>query len=101
MGLFKNEAIVENSPFRSGPLKGLPEVEEIAFAWVSWYHNERLHSFPSNVPPEECDANCCADKTGPSAKDDANKTAAGKPGILQLWHCHAAGHPSPWIRRAQ
>lgn len=101
MGLFKNEAIAENSPFRSGPLKGLPEVEEIAFAWVNCYHNERLHSFLGNVPPEEGEADYCGGKTGPLAKDDTNKTAAGKPGILQLWQCHAAGHPSPWIKRAQ
>ena len=26
MGLFKNEAIAKNSPFRTGPLKGLPDV---------------------------------------------------------------------------
>ena len=53
MGLFKNEAISKNSPFRTGPLKGLPEVEESVFDWVSWYNNERLHSFLGNVPPEE------------------------------------------------
>ena len=35
MGLFKNEAIAKNSPFRTGPLKGLPDVEEITFDWVS------------------------------------------------------------------
>jgi hypothetical protein len=53
MGLFKNEAIAKTSPFRSGPLKGLPEVEEIVFDWVSWYNNDRLHSFLGNIPPEE------------------------------------------------
>jgi putative transposase len=76
MGLFKNEAIGKTSPFRSGPLKGLPEVEEIVFDWVSWYNNERLHSFLGNVPPEEYEANYYASKTGPSADEAANKTAA-------------------------
>jgi putative transposase len=35
MGLFKNEAIGKNSPFRTGPLKGFPDVKEIVFDWVS------------------------------------------------------------------
>jgi hypothetical protein len=35
MGLFKNEAIGKDSPSRTGPLKGLPDVEEIVFDWVS------------------------------------------------------------------
>ena len=36
MALFGNEAISNNSPFRTGPLKGRPE---IAFDWVSRYDN--------------------------------------------------------------
>jgi len=61
---------------RTGPLKGLPEFEEIVFDWVSWYNNERLHSFLGNVSPEEYERNYYADTTGPSADEAANKTAA-------------------------
>lgn len=76
MGLFKNEAIRNGSPFRTGPLKGLADVEEVTFDWVAWYNNERLHSFIGDLPPEEFEANYYAGKTGPSADDAANKTAA-------------------------
>ena len=76
MGLFKNEAISKNSPFRTGPLKGLPEVEEIVFDWVSWYNNERLHSFLGNVPPEEYERDHYARTIGPSNGEAANKPAA-------------------------
>ena len=76
MGLFKNEAIRNGSPFRAGPLKGLTEVEEIVFDWVTWYNNDRLHSFLGNIPPEEYERNYYARNIGPSNGDAANKTAA-------------------------
>ena len=76
MGLFKNEAVRNGSPFRTGPLKTLADVEEITFDWVTWYNNERLHSYLGNVTPEEYEASYYADLTGPSADDAANKPAA-------------------------
>ena len=76
MGLFKNEAIRNGSPFRTGPLKGPPDVEEVTFDWVSWYNNERLHSFLGNIPPEEYERNYYAQNIGASTGDAANKTAA-------------------------
>jgi len=76
MGLFKNEAIAKNSPFRTGPLKGLPDVEEITFDWVNWYNNERLHSFLGNIPPEEYERNYYAQNIGAPTGDAANKPAA-------------------------
>ena len=79
MGLFKNEAISKNSPFRTGPLKGLPQVEEIVFDWVSWYNNERLHSFLGNVPPEEYERDYYAQSHGAPPGDADNKTAALEP----------------------
>ena len=45
MGLFTNDAIRNGSAFRTGPLKVLPDVEEVTFDWVSWCNNESLHSF--------------------------------------------------------
>lgn len=76
MGLFKNEAIATESPFRVGPLRTLPDVEEITFAWVDWYNNDRLHSTLGNVPPEEYEQNYYARPIGPSTDDAADKTAA-------------------------
>lgn len=76
MGLFTNEAIGTRSPFRTGPLKGLPEVEGIVFDWVSWYKNERLHSFLGNVPPEEFERDYYARTISPSTGEAANKPAA-------------------------
>ena len=80
MGLFKNEAISKSSPFRTGPLKDLPEVEEIVFDRVSWNNHERLHSYLGDVPPEEYEGHDDADMSGLSADEAADKTAAWKPG---------------------
>jgi putative transposase len=72
MGLFN----AKNSPFRTGALKGLPDVEEITYDWVSWYNNERLHSFLGNIPPEEYERNYYAQNIDAPTGDAANKTAA-------------------------
>ena len=76
MGLFKNEAIAKNSPFRVGPLKTIADVEEITFEWVTWYNNERLHGYLGNIPPEEYERNYYAQRHGASTGDAANKKAA-------------------------
>jgi putative transposase len=76
MGLFKNEAIAKNSPLRTGPIKTIADVEEITFDWVTWYNNDRLHSYLGNIPPEEYERNYYAQNIGPSNGDAANKTAA-------------------------
>ena len=76
MGLFKNEAIARNSPFRTGPLRGLGDVEEITVNWVDWFNTARLHSALGNVPPIEYESNYYAENNGPSTGDAANKTAA-------------------------
>ena len=56
IGLFKNEAIRDDSPFRNGPLKTLDEVEWVTMAWVDWYNSRRLHSTLGDVPPDEFEA---------------------------------------------
>jgi transposase InsO family protein len=53
IGLFKTEAISTSSPFRSGPLRTLDDVEYATMEWVDWYNNRRLHSGLDYVPPEE------------------------------------------------
>ncbi len=37
MGMFKNEAVAKDSPFRSGALKTETDVMEIVFEWVHWW----------------------------------------------------------------
>lgn len=76
MGLYKNEAVAKNSPFITGPLKTLADVEELTFDWVDWYNNRRLHSSLGNMPPEEYERNYYAETTGPLRDGAANKTAA-------------------------
>jgi len=76
MGLYKNEAVAKNSPFSTGPLKTLADVEELAFDWLDWCNNRRLHSSLGNVPPDEYERNYYAETHGPINIDAANKTAA-------------------------
>jgi transposase InsO family protein len=76
MGLYKNEAVAKESPFRSGALRTIADVEELTLDWVHWYNNERLHSALGNVPPEEYEQNYYARTTGLSTENAADKTAA-------------------------
>ena len=66
MGLYKNEAIKKGSPFWTGPLKTIADVEETTFDWVNWYNNDRLHSYLSTIPPEEYEQNYYARLIGSS-----------------------------------
>lgn len=61
IGLFKNEAIRDGSPFRAGPLRTIDDVEWATAAWVEWFNARRLHSTLGNVPPEEFEAGYYAD----------------------------------------
>ncbi|WP_354183240.1 IS3 family transposase [Arthrobacter sp. UYP6] len=76
MGLFKNEAVAKNSPFRSGALKTETDVMEIVFEWVHWYNNERLHSALDHQTPEEYEQTYYDLQTGLLPDDAANKQAA-------------------------
>jgi len=73
--LFKNEAITKGSPFRTGPLRTITDVEEIVPERAHWYNNDRLHSALGNVPPEEYEAAFYAKDHGTSTGDATNKTA--------------------------
>ncbi len=61
IGLFKHEAIRDDSPFRDGPLRQLGDVEWVTLAWIDWYNQRRLHSTLGNIPPEEFEAAYYAD----------------------------------------
>jgi len=38
IGLYKTECIREGSPFRTGPIGTLSDLEDITSAWVAWYN---------------------------------------------------------------
>ena len=76
MGMYKNEAIAKNSPFNTGPLKSLADVEQLTFDWLDWYNNRRLHSALGYLSPTEYESNYYAVTNGPLNDDAANKTAA-------------------------
>lgn len=66
IGLFKHEAIRDDSPFRDGPLRQLADVEWVTLAWVDWYNQRRLHSTLGNVPPDEFETAYYADLETPA-----------------------------------
>jgi len=76
MGLFKNEAIAAGSPFRTGPLRTLSDVETLTMNYVDWYNNHRLHSLCDLVTPEEFEQLYYAHNTGSPSGDAANKKTA-------------------------
>jgi len=56
IGLFKTEAIREDSPFRDSPLRTVDDVEWVTAEWVDWYNTRRLHSTLGDIPPDEYEA---------------------------------------------
>jgi putative transposase len=76
IGLYKNEAIRSDSPFREGPLRTLADVETITTDYVDWYNNRRLHSRLDNLTPEEYEQAYYAQPAGSPSGDAANKKTA-------------------------
>jgi putative transposase len=56
IGLYKTECIRDGSPFRSGPIRTLTDLEDITSAWVSWYNQCRLMHRLGRRPPAEVEA---------------------------------------------
>jgi putative transposase len=56
IGLYKNECVRADSPFRRGPLHNLGDVELITADYVSWYNQQRLMHRLGRVPPAEAEA---------------------------------------------
>jgi putative transposase len=56
IGLYKNECIRVDSPFRRGPLNNLSDVELITADYVAWYNQQRLMHRLGRVPPAEAEA---------------------------------------------
>jgi putative transposase len=65
IGLYKTECVRADSPFRSGPLGGLAEVEHITAAWVHWYNTSRLMHRLGLRPPAEVEADHFAASVSP------------------------------------
>jgi len=76
IGLYKNEAVAAGSPFRTGPLHTLADVEALTLLYIDWYNNHRLHSLLNNVTPEEFEQAYYAQPTGSPTGDATNKKTA-------------------------
>jgi transposase InsO family protein len=68
IGLYKTECTREGSPFRTGPLETLADLEAITSAWVHWYNTSRLMHRLGRRPPAEAEA--------------------------EYYHAHRPGHPA-------
>jgi transposase InsO family protein len=67
IGLYKTEAIRDDSPFRTGPLRRLADVEALTAAWVHWYNTSRLMHRLGRIPPIEYEQAYYARDTAQSA----------------------------------
>ena len=56
IGLYKTECVREGSPFRTGPIRTLTDLENITSAWVAWYNERRLMHRLGRRPPAEAEA---------------------------------------------
>lgn len=56
IGLYKTEAVRDDSPFRRGPLHRLTDVELLTAEWVHWYNTDRLMHRLGRIPPVEHEA---------------------------------------------
>jgi transposase InsO family protein len=56
IGLYKTECVRDGSPFRTGPITVLADIEEITSAWVAWYNHDRLMHRLGRRPPAEAEA---------------------------------------------
>lgn len=76
MGLFKNEAVAKDSPFRTGPLTSQLEVTDLVVDWVHWYNGHRLHSTLGYVSPVEFEELYYDEKRGSLSAVAASKSTA-------------------------
>jgi putative transposase len=56
IGLYKTECTRDGSPFRTGPIATLADLEEVTSAWVHWYNTQRLMHRLGRRPPAEAEA---------------------------------------------
>jgi transposase InsO family protein len=56
IGLYKTECTRQGSPFRTGPIAALADLEEATSTWVHWYNTQRLMHRLGRRPPAEAEA---------------------------------------------
>ncbi|MGF7120506.1 transposase InsO family protein [Rhodococcus sp. BE178] len=56
IGLFKTEAVSKRSPFLTGPIKTIDDIELATMGWVDWFNTRRLHSTLGYITPDEFEA---------------------------------------------
>jgi len=56
IGLYKTECVCEGSPFRTGPIDTLADLESVTSTWVAWYNERRLMHRIGRRPPTEAEA---------------------------------------------
>jgi putative transposase len=56
IGLFKTEAVSKRSPFLTGPIKSIDDIEFATMGWVDWFNARRLHSTLDYITPDEFEA---------------------------------------------
>lgn len=56
IGLYKSECTRDGSPFRTGPIATLADLEEVTSTWVHWYNTQRLMHRLRRRPPAEAEA---------------------------------------------
>ena len=76
MGLFKNEAVAKDSPFRTGVLATESDVAEVVVDWVHWYNFDRLHSTLGYCTPVEFEELYYDEMSGSLPDEVASKLAA-------------------------
>lgn len=57
IGLFNACAVQHDSPFRTGPLRHVGDVEHLTAVWVGWFNVSRLMHRLGRIPPIEAEQN--------------------------------------------
>ena len=83
IGLYKTECIREGSPFRTGPISTLADLEDITSAWVAWYNERRLMHRLAAARPRRPRPSTTLDCTPESTPVTRNEVCM-KPGMLQV-----------------
>lgn len=76
IGLYKNECVRADSPFRRGPLRNLSDVEIITADYIGWYNQRRLMHRLGRVAPAEAEARYYAEQVASQPAGSQNPEGA-------------------------